>query len=128
EVERMTVRQVAAVRKVHSEDGVAGLQDRQVDGHVGLASRMWLDVHMLGAEKFFGAFNRQVLNDIHKLATAVVAAAGISFGVLVGEYRSGCLEHGAVGKVLGRNQFQTRGLAALFVLNSVIDVGIQFLK
>src|SRR5207248_6922230 len=87
EVERMTVRQVAAMRKVHSENRVARLQDGQINGHVGLASRMWLDVHMLGAEKFFGAFNRQILNDIRELAAAVVAAAGISFGIFIGDYR-----------------------------------------
>ena len=36
EVERVAVREVAAVREVHAEHGVARLQQREVDRHVGL--------------------------------------------------------------------------------------------
>ena len=51
EVERMPVRQVAAVRQVHPEDRVARLQQREVDRHVGLRARVRLDVGVLGAEE-----------------------------------------------------------------------------
>ena len=37
-VQRMTVREVAAVRQVHAEHGVARLQQREVHGHVGLSA------------------------------------------------------------------------------------------
>ena len=51
EVQRMAVREVAAVREVHAEDGVAGLEQREVDGHVRLRAGVRLHVGVLGAEQ-----------------------------------------------------------------------------
>ena len=51
-IERMPVRQVAAVRQIHSQDGVAGLDHRRVGGFVGLRSGMRLHVGVLGVESF----------------------------------------------------------------------------
>ena len=55
EVERMAVRQVAAVRQVHAEHGVARLQQREVDRHVRLRAGVRLHVGVLGAEQLLGA-------------------------------------------------------------------------
>jgi hypothetical protein len=41
---------------------------------------------MLGAEKLFRPVTGKVLDDIGKLAAAVVALAGISLGIFVGEH------------------------------------------
>ena len=54
-VERVAVRQVAAVREVHAEDGVARLHDREIHGHVGLRARVRLHVGVLGAEELLRA-------------------------------------------------------------------------
>ena len=45
------VGQVAAVRQRHRQDGVAGLQERAVDGEVGAGARVRLQVGVLGAEQ-----------------------------------------------------------------------------
>ena len=55
EVQRVAVREVAAVRQVHAEHRVARLEQRQVDGHVGLRARVRLHVDVLGAEQRLGA-------------------------------------------------------------------------
>src|SRR5678816_2132965 len=86
---------------------------------------MRLHVCMVDAKEFLGAFDRERLNDICKLAATVVAASGIALGVLVGENGSRSLEHAFVGKVFGRDHFQAGFLAAFFVLNGVEDFGID---
>ena len=76
EVERMAVRQMAAVREVHAEHRVAGLEQREVDAHVGLRAGMRLHVGVLGAEQRLGAADGQRLDDVDELAAAVVALPG----------------------------------------------------
>ena len=95
EVQRMAVRQVAAVREVHAEHRVARLQQREVHRHVGLRAGVRLHVGVLGAEQLLRARDRERLGDVDELAAAVVALARIALGVLVGQHRAGRFEHGA---------------------------------
>ena len=122
EVQRMSVRKMAAVGEVQSEDGVAGLNDRGVRRHVGGGTGVRLHVGVLGAEELFGAVARQVLHHVGELASPVVAPAGIAFGVLVGEDRAGRFQHGFAHKVFGGDQFQAFVLTALFILDSLRDL------
>jgi hypothetical protein len=79
------VRQVAAVRQVHRQDGVARLQLGEVHRHVRLRAGVRLHVGVLRPEQRAGAVDRELLGDVDMLAAAVVAPAGIALGVLVGE-------------------------------------------
>ena len=117
EIQRVAVRQVAAVREVHAEHGVARLEQREVHRHVGLRAGVRLHVGVLGAEERLGARDRRALDDVDELAAAVVAPARIAFGVLVGEDRAGGLEHGAADEVLRRDQLE----AAVLALQLVAD-------
>ena len=122
----MAVREVPAMREVQSENGVAGLDDRGVGGHVGGGSRVRLHVGVLGAEELLGAVARQVLHHVGEFASTVIALAGIAFGILVGEDRAGRFQHGLADKILRGDQLQAFVLAALFVLNRLRDVRINF--
>jgi hypothetical protein len=106
EVHRAAVGQVAAVRQVHTENGVAGRELREVDGHVGLRSGMRLHVDVLGTEQLLGAIDGKLLGDVDELAAAVVAASGITLGILVGENRALRFENGAADDVLGSDQLE----------------------
>ena len=88
EVQRMAVREMSAVGKVHPHDGVSRFQHREVDRHVGLASGVRLDVDMFGAEQLFRALDGETFDDVHELAAAVVTPSGIAFGILVREDRT----------------------------------------
>jgi hypothetical protein len=55
----MAVRQVPAVRQVHPENGLARLEQREVDRHVRLCARVRLHIRMLGTEEFLGARDGQ---------------------------------------------------------------------
>ena len=51
EVERVAVREMAAVGQIHAEHRVAGLQQGHVDRHVRLCARVRLHVGVVGAEQ-----------------------------------------------------------------------------
>ena len=125
EVERMAVGEVSAVREIHAEDGVAGLEDRGVGGLIGLRTGVGLHVGVLGVEELFGAVAGEVLDDVGEFAAAVVALAGVAFGVLVGEDAAGGFEDGFGGEIFAGDQFEAGVLAIGFVLNCVVDVGVD---
>ena len=84
EVDGGTVREVSAVRETHSEHRIPGIQQSHIYGRVRTGSRMRLHVDVIGAKQFLGPVNGQLLGDIDKFTTAVVALAGIPFSILVG--------------------------------------------
>ena len=124
EVYRRTVSQVATLRQVHTQNGVARLQQRSVDREVSLRTRVRLDVGVVCAKQFFRAVNRQLLNDIHIFATAVVALARISFSIFVGQLRPLRLHHARAGVVFGGDQFDVLFLTYFFLLHSLPQFGI----
>ena len=124
EVQRMPVRQVAAVREVHAEDGVARLQQREVHRHVRLRAGVRLHVGVLGAEQRLRAGDRQRLGDVDELAAAVVALARIPFGVLVRQHRAGGFEDGLADEVLGGDELEAAVLAVDFLRDRRGDLGI----
>ena len=125
EVQRMSVRQMAAVRQVHAEDRVARLQQREVHRHVGLRPGVRLHVRVLGAEQLLRARDRQRFGDVDELAAAVVALARISFRVLVREDGSLRLHHRLGDEVLRGDQLEAAVLAMTFVSQHVRDLGIR---
>ena len=92
EIQRMTVREMPAVRQIHAQHGVARLQQREVHRHVRLGARVRLDVGVLGAEKRLRPIDRERFGDVDELAAAVVALARIPFGVFVGQDGTGGFE------------------------------------
>ncbi len=125
EVQRMAVGEVAAVREVHPEDGVARLEHGEAHAHVGLGAGVRLHVGVLGPEERLGARDRERLDDVHVLAAAVVALAGIAFRVLVGQHRAGRLEHGGAHEILGGDEFDAVRLPLGLVADGCRDVGVR---
>ena len=88
------------MREAEAHDPVARLQQRVVDGRVGLRARVRLDVRVLGAEQRLRAVDRELLDHVDELAAAVVALARIALGVLVGQDPALTLQHGLGHEVL----------------------------
>ena len=120
----MAVRQVAAAREVHAEQSVTGLQDAEVDRHVGGRPGVRLDVGVLGAEELLGALDRQPLDHVDELAAAVVAAAGVALGVLVGEHAARRFEHRAADEVLRGDELEPFVLPSALVGDGGRNLGI----
>jgi hypothetical protein len=124
EVERMTVGEMAAVREVHAEDGVAGLQQREVHRHVGLSARVRLHVGVLRAEQLPGARDGERLRDVDELAAAVVALARVALGVLVRHHGAGGLEDRLRDEVLGGDQLEAGVLPVLLAADRIGDLRV----
>ena len=108
--------EVAAVREIEAEDGVARLQNGRVGRRVGLRAGVGLHVDVLAAKDLFGAVAGQVLDHVSVLATAIVAAAGVALGVFVGEDRAGRLEHRLGDEIFAGDHLQPLVLAEGFVV------------
>src|SRR5215469_11851119 len=89
---------------------------------------MRLYIHILRPEELSGALAGQVLDDIGELAATVVTLAGVAFSVLVGEHAACGFQYGLGGEVLAGDQLELAVLACHFVLDGVIDLGIDLGK
>ena len=125
EVHGMTVGQVSAVVQTHGKDGIAGVQQSEVNSHVCLGTGVGLHVGGFCAEEFAGALNGDLFHFVHEFATAVVAASGITFCVLVGENAALCGADGSAGEVFGSDQFDPVVLTGCFGIDPFCDFRIS---
>ncbi|MCY1434441.1 hypothetical protein D9M71_505020 [compost metagenome] len=105
------VGQVAAMGQAHAQQGVTGLQQREIDRSVGLGTGVRLDIGVTCTEQLLGAVDGQLLDHIDVLATAVVALARVAFGVLVGQLGALGLHHLRAGVVFRGDQLDMVFLA-----------------
>src|SRR5258708_10948090 len=85
EVEFVAVSEMAAVGEVEAENAVAWIEQGHVGGGVGLGAGVGLDVDVIGVKQAFGAGSGEGFYYVGVFAAAVVALAGVAFGVYVGE-------------------------------------------
>ena len=124
EVHGAAVRQVAAVGQVHAQDGIAGLGQREVGGHVRLAAGVGLHVDVAAAEQLLGAFDGKVFGDVDEFAAAVVPLARIAFGVLMREDAPLRFPNGGRDEVFGGDKLQLAHLPIAFQQESACQFGI----
>jgi hypothetical protein len=127
-VDLHAVREVAAVRQGEAHHRVARLQERVVDGGVGLRAGMRLDVGVVGAEDLLGPVDRELLDDVDVLAAAVVALPGVALGVLVGQHAPLALEDRLWDEVLRGDHLERALLALELVLDGVGDLRVDLGK
>ena len=125
-IQRMAVSEMAAVGEIHAENGIAGLQRGHIDGDIGLRAGMRLHIGVIGAEERFGAIDGELLGDVHEFAAAVIALAGIAFGVFIGEHRAHGFHHRFGDAIFRGNQLDAGGLAANFFAQHRGDFRIDF--
>ena len=124
DVDRRTMRQVAAVGEAHPEDPVARIEESEVRRHVGLRTRVRLYVRVLRAEELLAPRDRQLLGHVDPFAAAVVAAPRVPLGILVRQDRPLRLQHGARGEVLAGDQLQRVVLAIRLATDRLVDLGV----
>ena len=110
-IHRRAVGQVAALGQVHPHDGVAQVQQGEVDRQVGLRARVGLHVGVLCAEQLAGPADGDVLHLVHIGAAAVIALARQALGVLVGQHAAHGGHHGRGDDVLTGDQLDVLALA-----------------
>jgi hypothetical protein len=117
--------QVAPFCQTHPHDGVTGLQERQKHRFIRRCATVGLDIGRLGAKNLFYPVDGKLLGNIDKLTTPVVAFAGVSLGVLVGQLGSLCGHHCGRSVVFAGNQFNVVLLALILRLDGGIQFGVS---
>ena len=85
---------------------------------------MRLHIGGIRAKNLFGAVDGELLGHIDVFTAAVIAFAGIAFGVFVGELCALCLHHSRGGVVFTGDQLNMVLLAKVFCLNRCPEFGV----
>src|ERR1051326_2729008 len=88
EIQWMAVRQMSAVREVHTEDLIAVLNRSKVNRHVRLRAAVRLYVGMVGAKQLFRTIDRSLLDNVSPFTPTVVTFARITLGILIRDRKS----------------------------------------
>ena len=120
--------QVTALGQVHAHHRVTGVDQCQEDRRVGLGARMGLHVSVVAIEQGLDPLDGQPLGHIDVFAAAVIALAGVAFGVLVGEHRALGFHHQRAGIVFRGDQLDMVFLAMLFVVNRFIQLRVESIE
>ena len=70
-------------KQTDAQNGVARIEQGEIDGQIGLCTGVGLYVGILCTEQLADALDGKFLYLIHHLATAIVALAGIALGIFV---------------------------------------------
>ena len=101
------------------------MQHRLENGEIRLRAGMRLHIGVACMKQFFSAVDRQLFGHIHMLAAAVVALAGVTLGVLVGEHRTLRHQHARAGVIFRGNQLNMILLTLPFCLQRLPQCGVQ---
>ncbi len=118
------VGEVSAGGQIQTHEDVARLAGGEIDGEVGRAAGVRLDVDVRHAEQPFGAIARQIFDLVHDLVAGVITFARIAFGVFVHEHGGHGFEHGRGAMVFGRDERELFGLALKFFLGELGHGGV----
>jgi len=116
---RVTMREVAAVRQVKTQDFVAGLQAGEEYRGIGLCAGVWLHIGPGSAKQFLEAVDGELFHFVHHFTSTIIAATGITFGVFIGQAGTHGIDYGLARKVFGSNEFHTAALAVEFFPDEV---------
>ncbi len=117
--------EVTAVGEVEAQQPLPRRHQRVQHRGVGLSTRVRLHVGEVGAEQRLGPVAGDVLHHVDVLAAAVVAAAGQTLGVLVGQHAALGLQHRARHEVLRGDHLQRVALATKLFAEQFGDVGVD---
>ena len=117
-----------AMRERHAQQRIARLQGGQIHRGVGLRTGMRLDIDILRVEQRLDPIYRQLLHDIHILTAAVIALAGIPFGIFVGQHRPLRLHHRRAGIIFRSDQLDIFFLALHLAFDRLPEIGVNVIE
>jgi hypothetical protein len=128
-VRLLAVREVAAVREVERHDAVVRREERRLDGEIRGRARERLDIDapiaVRDAEGLERAALAEALDGVDVFVAAVVARAGLAFGVLVREDGAERVKDGRGREVLRRDEDERAALARLLLLDEVKNLRVH---
>ncbi len=125
-IDGRAVGQVSALGKIHTHNGIAGLNQRKIRRHIRLRARMRLYVGKIRTEQFTGTLDRDIFYDIDALTAAVIALARITLGIFVGQHTAHCRHNGRGNDVFAGNQLQISLLTGKLLRHRRADFFVVF--
>ena len=96
--------QVATRGEVETEHAVAGPDQREEHGKIGLTAGVRLYVGIRALEQFTCTVHGGLLGYVGTSSAAVIASTGVSFKRLVRHFMTECVEHGSADDILGSDE------------------------
>ena len=124
-VDRRAVGEVPTLVEAQAHDLVAGLEQGEVGGHVGVGARVGLHVGVVGAEQLAEPRAGELLGLVDHQVAAVVALARVALGVLVGEHRALRGDDRPRREVLRRDELDGGVLPLGLALDDAGDRGVR---
>ena len=125
------VREVSAVSKIESHNGIARLKKREENGKIRRCAAVRLNIGMICAEQLLCAVARNVLDDIDILTSAVISLSGQTLSILIGKHGPRCEQHALRNNILGGYQLDVMTLTLKLKRAGIIDLFIirgKFIK
>jgi len=85
-----TMREVASVTQIHSENRITWLEESIKDTDIGSRTRESLDIRMISTEEFLRSLYRDCLHLVGEFLATVIAFSWESFCVFIAKYTSEC--------------------------------------
>ena len=120
------MREVSALVQAHAQHRVAQLEERCVGAEVRIRAAVGLYVRITCSEQRACAITRQILDNVHLFAAAIIAFARIALGVLIGEHAAHGLHDSGRREVFRSDELNGVALASKLLAQGVGDgrVGI----
>ncbi len=106
-----TVGQMTALRQIHTQHCVSGLQQGKIHRQIGLGAGMRLHVGMLRAEELTGPLSGKFFHKIHTLAATVIPLAGVALRIFIGQHAAHGRHYRGRNDILRSDQLQVSALA-----------------
>ena len=117
---------MSAMVEGKTEHGVARLDERLVDGCIGLCAGVRLHVDVFGTKQALATLTGNGFDLVNLLAATIVATSRIAFGILVGQHGTLSLKHGTRHEVFGGDHLQAVLLSRQLSVEYLGDFGVCF--
>ncbi len=117
EVGRVAVAQVAAVGEAKAKGFISGFQAGKENGGVGLGTGVGLYVGVFCTEELAKPVDGELLHLVHYFTAAIVAFAGVAFGVFIGQAAAHRINYGLGSEVFRGDQLDAVALAVKFTFD-----------
>ena len=118
------MREVPALVEAHADNRIARLDKRHVRSKVGVSTRVRLHVGKTAAEQLASAFAGKVLDNIDLFTAAVIALAGQTFGIFIGQVAARRRHHRGGNEIFARYQLDIVPLAVEFLFHRLVHFGV----
>ena len=124
-VDRRAVAQVTALRQIHTHNGVAQIEQSEVNRKVGLCTGVRLNICILCTEQLTCAFDCDALYLVNKFTAAVVALAGKTLCVLIGQHAAHSSHNAGRNDIFAGDQLDILALTVQLLIHRTAQLGVD---